>query len=62
MFKKYNLTDEEAVTRFFQNVKRRPSNKDNFIRDFDEYYFKVRPKFTAKLIRILLEVIKYKVI
>ena len=56
MFKKYNLTEEEVVLRFFANIKRKPSNKDNFIRDFEEFYFKVRPKFSSKLIKLFLEV------
>ena len=56
MYKNYNLTDEDMVKRFFDNIRRKPNNKDNFIRDFDEYYFKVRPKFIPKLIKIFLEV------
>lgn len=50
------MTDEDTILRFFSNIKKRPDNKDNFIRDLDEYYFKVKPKFTSKLIRLLLEV------
>ncbi len=56
MFKTRNMTDEEALLRFFGSVKSKPNNKDNFVRDLDEYYFKVRPKLTPKLIRLLLEV------
>lgn len=54
MYKAYNLTDEEAINKFFINMRKRPMNKDNYIRDFDEYYFRARPKFSPKLIRMFL--------
>jgi hypothetical protein len=44
------------VVRFFKNLNAKPMNKDFYIKDFDDFYFKVRPKFAPKLIRILLEV------
>ena len=50
------MSDEEVVLKFFKNMNTRPQNKDNFIRDFEDYYFKARPKFAPKLIRLLLEV------
>jgi hypothetical protein len=59
LYKRTNISEEEIIMRFFANIKRKPYNKDNFIRDFDEYYFKVRPKLSSKLIRLLLEVINY---
>ena len=42
--------------KFFTNMKKKPDNKDFFIRDFDEYYFKIRPKLSSKLIKMFLEV------
>jgi len=50
-----NLTDEEVVYKFFSNINMFPQKKDYFIRDFDDFYFKIRPKFSSKLIKILLE-------
>jgi len=32
-----------------------PEKKDYFIRDFEDFYFKVRPKFNSRLIKTLLE-------
>ena len=52
------MSDEEVVLKFFKNLNLRPQNKDNFIRDFEDFYFKARPKFAPKLIRLLLEVIQ----
>ena len=31
-----------------------PEKKDYFIRDFEDFYFKVRPKFNSRLIKTLL--------
>jgi len=50
------LTDEEVVIKFFKNIEIKPQNKDSYIRDFEEFYFKNRPKFGPKLIKLLLEV------
>jgi predicted SnoaL-like aldol condensation-catalyzing enzyme len=50
-----NLSDEELVYRFFNNINMFPEKKDYFIKDFDDFYFKVRPKFTSRLIKVLLE-------
>lgn len=41
--------------KFFYNIGLIPEKKDYFIRDFDDFYFKIRPKFGAKLIKYLLE-------
>jgi hypothetical protein len=51
-----NLTEEEIVLKFFNNIYLVPEKKDYFLKDFDEFYFKVRPKLGSKLIRLLLEV------
>jgi hypothetical protein len=32
-------------------------NKDYFIRDFEDFYFKTRPKLASRLVHILLVVI-----
>jgi len=56
MQKKLKLTDEEVVIKFFKNVNAKPQNKDYYIKDFDDFYFKVRPKFAPKLVKLLLEV------
>jgi hypothetical protein len=32
-----------------------PEKKDYFIKDFEDFYFKIRPKFSSKLIKVLLE-------
>ena len=53
---KDNLTEEQIVEKFFFNISIIPEKKDYFLRDFDEYYFRIRPKYTSKLIRIFLEV------
>ena len=50
-----NLSDEELVYKFFSNINMFPQKKDYFIRDFDDFYFKLRPKFSSRLIKILLE-------
>jgi len=51
------LTDEEVVIKFFKSIDAKPQNKDSYIRDFEDFYFKIRPKFGPKLIKLLLEVI-----
>jgi hypothetical protein len=50
------LTDEEVVIRFFRSIDMKPHNKDNYIKDFEDFYFKIRPKYGQKLIKLLLEV------
>lgn len=52
---KENLSDEELVYKFFSNINMFPEKKDYFIRDFEDFYFKVRPKFSSRLIKTLLE-------
>lgn len=49
------LTDEEAVYKFFRNINMLPEKKDYFIKDFEDFYFKIRPKFSSKLIKVLME-------
>jgi predicted SnoaL-like aldol condensation-catalyzing enzyme len=49
------LTDEEAIYKFFRNINMLPAKKDYFIKDFEDFYFKIRPKFSSKLIKVLLE-------
>lgn len=56
MYRTMKLTDEEIVIKFFKNINARMYNKDNYIRDFEDFYFKIRPKFGPKLIKLLLEV------
>jgi hypothetical protein len=46
-----NLSDEQIVHKFFYNIGLIPEKKDYFIRDFDDFYFKIRPKFGSKLIK-----------
>jgi len=50
------LTDEEIVLTFFKNINTKELSKDHWIRDFEDFYFKIRPKFQSKLIKLLLEV------
>jgi len=57
MQKTMKLTDEEVVIKFFKSIDAKPQNKDSYIRDFEDFYFKIRPKFGPKLIKLLLEVI-----
>jgi hypothetical protein len=52
---KDDLTEEEIVQKFFRNINMLPEKKDYFIKDFEDFYFKIRPKFSSKLIKILLE-------
>jgi predicted SnoaL-like aldol condensation-catalyzing enzyme len=54
-YNKDDLTDEEAVYKFFRNINMLPEKKDYFIKDFEDFYFKIRPKFSSKLIKVLLE-------
>jgi len=54
--RKFNLSDEDVVVRFFKNIKSKPQDKDYYIKDFEDFYFKIRPKFSIKLIRVFLEV------
>jgi hypothetical protein len=51
------MSDEEIIIKFFTHINYLPEKKDYFIRDFEEFYFKIRPKFSSKLIKVLLEVI-----
>lgn len=39
MQKTLKLTDEEVVIKFFKNINAKPNNKDNYIRDFEDFYF-----------------------
>ena len=54
-YNKDDLTDEEAVYKFFRNINMLPEKKDYFIKDFEDFYFKIRPKLSSKLIKVLLE-------
>ena len=56
MYLKENISDEDLILRFFNVIREQPDKKDFFVRDFEEFYFKIRPKFNSKLIKILLEV------
>jgi hypothetical protein len=56
LYKKHRLNEEEIVQKFFKNLNSMRQNKDYHIRDFEEFYFKIRPKFSAKLVKLLLEV------
>lgn len=56
IYNKHNLSDEEIIIKFFTHINYLPEKKDYFIRDFEEFYFKIRPKFSSKLIKVLLEV------
>jgi hypothetical protein len=52
---KENLSEEELIYRFFCNINMFPEKKDYFIKDFEDFYFKVRPKFSSRIIKSLLE-------
>lgn len=56
MSRKYHLSEEDVVLRFFHNINKNKCKKDFYIKDFESYYFKIRPKFSPKLIRVFLEV------
>jgi hypothetical protein len=43
------------LQKFFNNISLLPEKKDYFIKDFEEFYFKMRPKFSGRLIRVLIE-------
>jgi hypothetical protein len=45
LYKKLRLTDEEIVLTFFKNINTKELSKDHWIRDFEDFYFKIRPKF-----------------
>ncbi|CDW79950.1 px domain containing protein [Stylonychia lemnae] len=55
LYKKLRLSEEEIVLTFFKNINIKEQSKDHWIRDFEDFYFKIRPKFQSKLIRLLLE-------
>ena len=44
MQERYNLRNDDVVVYFFQQMSEQPENKNRFIQDFDEFYFKVRPR------------------
>lgn len=50
-------TEEDIIVKFFDNINLTPQKKDYYVRDFEDYYFKARPKFSQKLIKILIEVL-----
>lgn len=56
IYNKSKLTEEEFILLFFNHVNTIPEKKDFFIRDFEEFYFNVRPRLSTRLIKILLEV------
>lgn len=43
------------MMKFFRNINLIPEKKDFFIKDFEDFYFKMRPKLSSKLIKVLLE-------
>ena len=45
LYKKLRLTDEDIVLTFFKNINTKELSKDHWIRDFEDFYFKIRPKF-----------------
>lgn len=44
LYKTLRLTEEEIVLAFFKNINAKEQNKDQQIRDFEDFYFKIRPK------------------
>ena len=53
---KYNLSDEEVINRFFTFIKIMEDDKDYYINDFEDFYFRTRPKLSSKTVKIFLEV------
>jgi len=41
------------LLKFFALVQRFPHNKQNYVKNFDEFYFTARPRFTPKAIGML---------
>jgi hypothetical protein len=50
------MTEEDVVIKFFKNINGYESKLDFYIKDFENYYFKMKPKFSPTLIRMFLEV------
>ena len=44
------------MKRFFRNMKEFPHKKDIYVKEFDDFYFRARPRYSSKFIRIFLEV------
>ena len=56
IYNKQKLTEEEFIIKLFDHINTLPEKKDFFIRNFEEFYFKIRPKLSQKIIKILLQV------
>lgn len=50
------VTDEEIMFRFFRCILECPDKKDFFIRDFESFYFKSKPRFSKKLVKVMMKV------
>lgn len=51
---KYALRSEDVLGIFFTNVQEDPSSSCKYLKDFDGFYFKHKPRFSSLVIRQLL--------
>jgi hypothetical protein len=51
---KYALRSEDVLNLFFTNVQEDPSNSCKYLKDFDAFYFKHKPRYSSLVIRQLL--------
>jgi hypothetical protein len=56
IFTKEQISEDDIIVRFFENITNMPEKKDYYVRDFEEFYFKIRPKYAPPVIKIILEV------
>lgn len=45
---------EDVLEYFFDQISRQPDNREHLIQEFDQYYFKTRPKLSQATIRTIL--------
>lgn len=54
LYETFNFSSAEVVASFFQRVHENPENKQNLIRQLDNFYFSIRPRFSSGVIKQLL--------
>ena len=51
---KYSLHHEDVMVIFFSNIQEKRENSQNYIKDFENFYFQTRPRLSSSVIRQLL--------
>lgn len=54
LFQKYKLKTEDIIQHLFESLNGMPGYRESTLCQFEEYYFKVKPKLTSTQVRQIL--------